>query len=176
MVNSFRSELGGKKAVFDLLTDDEVTAKFPALEKRAIKDFIPWTRMVHAAKTSYKGHIVDLPEFVMKHRAKLVLKPNDDSAELNSFRGADTDDLGWEKALRQAMRIPYVVQEVAEPARAVFPLMQYGSLMMKEMQVDVHPHSFLGKVHGCSSWLSVAGTSSFSTLTGLAPTFLLEGK
>jgi hypothetical protein len=176
MVNSFRSELGGKKAVFDLLTDDEVTAKFPALEKRAIKDFIPWTRMVHAAKTRYKGHTVDLPDFVMKHRAKLVLKPNDDSAELTSFRGADTDDLGWEKALRQAMRIPYVVQEVAEPARAVFPLMQYGSLMMKDMQVDVHPHSFLGKVHGCSSWLSVAGSNSFSTLTGLAPTFLLGGK
>jgi hypothetical protein len=176
MVNSFRSELGGKKAVFDLLTDEEVTAKFPALEKRAIKDFIPWTRMVHAAKTRYKGHTVDLPDFVMKHRAKLVLKPNDDSAELTSFRGADTDDLGWEKALRQAMRIPYVVQEVAEPARAVFPLMQYGSLMMKDMQVDVHPHSFLGKVHGCSSWLSVAGSNSFSTLTGLAPTFLLGGK
>ena len=26
------------------------------------------------------------------------------------------------------------------------------------------------------SWLSVAGSSGFSTLTGLAPTFLLEGK
>src|SRR5262249_38272437 len=50
MVNNFRSEIGAKKAVFDLLTDDEVTAKFPAAEKRAIKDFIPWTRMVHAAK------------------------------------------------------------------------------------------------------------------------------
>jgi hypothetical protein len=176
MVNSFRSELGRKKAVFDLLTDDAVTSNFPAAEKRAIKDFIPWTRMVQATKTTYRGHTVDLPEFVMKHRTKLVLKPNDDSAELNSFRGAEIDDLGWEKALRQAMRVPYVVQEVADPARAVFPLMQYGSLIMKEMQIDVHPHSFLGKVHGCSSWLSVAGSNSFSTLTGLAPTFLLEGK
>jgi hypothetical protein len=176
MVNSFRSELGRKKAVFDLLTDDAVTSGFPAAEKRAIKDFIPWTRMVQASKTTYRGHTVDLPEFVMKHRVKLVLKPNDDSAELNSFRGAETDDLGWEKALRQAMRVPYVVQEVADPARAVFPLMQYGSLIMKEMQIDVHPHSFLGKVHGCSSWLSVAGSNSFTTLTGLAPTFLLEGK
>jgi hypothetical protein len=176
MVNSFRSELGTKKAVFDLLTDDQVTSKFPAVERRAIKDFIPWTRIVQASKTTYNGNTVDLPEFVMKNRQKLVLKPNDDSAELNSFRGSQTDDIGWEKALRQAMRVPYVVQEVAEPVRAVFPLMQYGSLMMKEMEIDVHPHSFLGKVHGCSSWLSVAGTSSFSTLTGLAPTFLLEGK
>jgi hypothetical protein len=176
MVNSFRSELGTKKAIFDLLTDDSVTERFPAAERKAIKEFIPWTRVVQAAKTTYRGHTVDLPEFVMKHRAKLVLKPNDDTSDLHSFRGAETDDLGWEKALRQAMRMPYVVQEVAEPARVVFPLFQYGSLMMKEMQVDVHPHSFLGKVHGCSSWLSVAGSTSFSTLTGLAPTFLLEGK
>src|SRR5262249_4875999 len=49
MVNSFRSELGTKKAVFDLLTDDAVTSRFPAAEKRAIKDFIPWTRLVQAA-------------------------------------------------------------------------------------------------------------------------------
>ena len=111
MVNSFRSEIGTKKAMFDLLTDDQVTAKFPASEKRAIKDFIPWTRIVQAAKTTYHGHSVDLPEFVMKHRAKLVLKPNDESAELASVFGAETDDMGWEKALRQAMRVPYVVQE-----------------------------------------------------------------
>jgi len=176
MVNSFRTELGSKRAIFDLLTDDAVTAKFPAAERRAIKDFVPSARLVQAAKTTYKNHKVDLPDFVMKHRNKLVLKPNDDNAELSTVYGARTDDLGWEKALRQAMRTPYVVQEVAEPTRVVFPLMQYGSLMMKDMQVDVHPHSFLGKVHGCSSWLSVAGAPGFSTLTGLAPTFLLEGK
>jgi hypothetical protein len=176
MVNSFRAEVGAKRAIFDLLTDDAVTQKFPAIERRAIKDHIPWTRLVQAAKTTHKGHTVDLPDFVMKHRAKLILKPNDDSPDQHSFRGSETDDIGWEKALRQAMRTPYVVQEIADPAKVVFPLMQYGSLMMKEMQVDVHPHSFYGKVHGCSSWLSIAGSQSFSTLTGLAPTFILEGK
>jgi hypothetical protein len=176
MVNSFRSELGTKKAIFDLLTDDAVTGKFPAVERKAIKEFVPWTRMVQAAKTTYHGRTVDLPDFVMKHRNKLVLKPNDGTADLSAFRGSETDDMGWEKALRQAMRTPYVVQELADPARAVFPLNQYGSLVMKEMEVDLHPHSFLGKVHGCSSWLSVAGSKTFSTLAGLAPTFLLEAK
>jgi hypothetical protein len=176
MVNSFRAEVGAKRALFDLLTDDAVTAKFPAAERKAIKEHIPWTRVVQAAKTTHKGHTVDLPDFVMKHRARLILKPNDDTPDQHSFRGAETDDIGWEKALRQAMRTPYVVQEVADPAKVVFPLMQYGSLMMKEMQVDVHPHSFYGKTHGCSSWLSIIGAQSFSTLTGLAPTFVLEGK
>jgi hypothetical protein len=176
MVNSFRTEVASKRMLFDLLTDDSATARFPAVERKAIKDYIPWTRLVQAAKTTYRGHTVDLPDFVMKHRSKLVLKPNDDSTDQNTFRGAETDELGWEKALRQAMRTPYVVQEVAEPARAVFPLLQYGSLVMKEMQVEVHPHSYLGKVHGASSWLKVAGSAGFSTLAGLAPTFLLEGK
>ncbi|HEV1288274.1 MAG TPA: hypothetical protein VNU44_23320 [Bryobacteraceae bacterium] len=176
MVNSFRAEVGAKRAIFDLLTDEAVTAKFPALERKAIKEHIPWTRVVQAAKTTHRGHTVDLPDFVMKHRAKLILKPNDDTPDQHSFRGAELDDIGWEKALRQAMRTPYVVQEVADPAKVVFPLMQYGSLMMKEMQVDVHPHSFYGKTHGCSSWLSIMGSQSFSTLTGLAPTFVLEGK
>ncbi|HEY7338784.1 MAG TPA: hypothetical protein VH639_28100 [Bryobacteraceae bacterium] len=176
MVNSFRAEMGSKKAVFELLTDDSVTANFPTQERKAIRDFVPWTRLVQAAKTTHKGHTVDLPEFVMKHRAKLVLRPNDESAEIQAVRGAEVDDLGWEKALRQAMRTPFVVQEVTEPARAVFPMLQYGSLMMKEMLVDVQPHAFLSEVHGCSSWLDVASPASFSTLTGLAPTFLLEGK
>ncbi len=177
MINSFRTEIASKLTIFDLLTDDAVTAKFPAAERKAIKDFVPWTRLVQAAKTTHKGHTVDLPDFVMKHRIKLLLRPNVNSGEAPPVRGAEVNDLNWEKALRNAMRSPYVVQEVPEPpARAVFPMLQYGSLMMKEMLVDVQPHAYLGSVHGCSSWLDVAGGSSFSTLTGLAPTFLLEGK
>jgi hypothetical protein len=176
MINSFRAELGSKQAIFDLLTDDAVTAKFPAAERKAIKDCVPWTRVVQAAKTTHKGHTVDLPDFVMKHRAKLVLRSNDPSSEAPPLRGADVTDLNWEKALRQAMRSPSVVQEAYEPSRAVFPMLQYGSLMMKEMLVSVQPHAYMGAVHGCSTQLDIAGPASFSTLTGLAPTFLLEGK
>jgi hypothetical protein len=176
MVNSFRADIGSKRVIFDLLTDEKITAKFPVAERRAIKEFVPWTRLVQAVRTSHNGRMVDLPEFVLKHRNKLVLKPNDDSTDLHPVRGAEVDDMAWEKALRQAMRSPFVVQEAVEPAHAVFPLMQYGSLIMKDMVVHLHPHAFLGKVHGASSWLSPAGSNGFSTLTGLAPTFLLEGK
>jgi hypothetical protein len=176
MVNSFRAEMSTKRILFDLLTDDSFTAKFPAAERKAIQEFIPWTRYVQAAKVTHKKHTVDLPEFVMKHRAKLVLRPNDDASDLSTFRGSELDDAGWERALRQAMRAPYVVQEVTEPGRGVFPLMQYGSLVMKEMQVETHPHLFGGKLHGASTWLHVSGSGGFTTLSGLAPTFLLEGK
>jgi hypothetical protein len=176
MVNSFRAELGSKRVIFDLLTDESVTGSFPAAERKAIKDFIPWTRLVQAAKTTYKGRTVDLPDFVMKNRAKLVIRPNDDGAGIPPVRGAQVDDGAWERALRQAMRTPSVVQEAVSHTHAVFPLMQYGSLVMKDMVVHTHPHAFLGKVQGASSWLSVAGSTGFSTLTGLAPTFVLGGK
>ena len=175
VVNNFRSEVAQKKAIFDLLTDDNITSAFPAAEKKVIREFVPWTRMVHMAKTTYQDQQVDLPEFILKNRQNLVLHPNDDTGEYHSFRGSETDDHGWEKALKTAMRNPYVVQEVIEPVFDTFPLLTYGHLEMRKMRVDVYPHSYLGKVQGCSSWLS-AGTSGFSTLSGVAPTFILDNK
>lgn len=176
VVNSFRSELAQKKAIFDLLTDLSITANFPAAEKKAIRDFVPWTRVVATTKTTYQDEQVDLPEFILKNRQKLVLRPNDDSADQHSFHGAETDDSRWERALKTALRSPYVVQEVIEPVYEMFPLLQYGHLEMRKMRIDLHPHTYLGKVQGCSSWLTAATSSGFSTLSGVAPTFVLEAK
>jgi uncharacterized circularly permuted ATP-grasp superfamily protein len=176
VVNNFRSELAQKKAIFDLLTDENVTSSFPASEKRAIREFVPWTRVVNATKTTYQDKEVDLPEFILKNRERLVLRPNDDSMEQSSFHGAQSDDSRWAKALKLAMRSPYVVQEAVEPVHDVFPLLQYGHLEMRKMRIDLHPHTYLGKVQGCSSWLTAVTSSGFSTLAGVAPTFILEGK
>jgi uncharacterized circularly permuted ATP-grasp superfamily protein len=176
IVNSFRSELAQKKAMFDLLTDETVTSSFPTLERKAIREYIPWTRVVGAKNTMYHDETVDLPNFIQTNRERLVLRPNDDSGERQTFIGADTDDSGWERALKTAMRGSYVVQEVAAPVKATFPLLRYGSVEMREMYVDVHPHSFLGKVDGCSTWLTPVGAGGFSTISGLAPTFILESR
>ena len=43
-----------------------------------------------------------------------------------------------------------------------FPLHRYGSIEMREMNVDVHPHSFLGKVNGCSTWVTPVGANGFT--------------
>ena len=176
LVNSFRSELAQKKAIFDLLTDEEITARFPVAERNTVRELIPWTRVVRETKTRYKKKTVNLPEFILHNRQKLVLRPNDEGTDQNSFRGSELDDAGWEKAVKTALRNPYVVQEAVEPVVDVFPILQYGHMEMQKMRVDVHPHSYLGKVQGCSSWLTAVGPSGFSTLSGLAPTFILEPK
>jgi hypothetical protein len=175
VVNSFRSELAHKKAMFGLLTDETVTEKFPAAERKAIRDHVPWTRLVSAAKTTYGERAVDLPEFLVQNRERFALKPNDDYGDQHSYFGWEMDAAAWERAVKQAMRTPYVAQERVEPARSVFPLMTFGHLEFREMQVDVHPHAYLGKVQGCSSWLS-AGSAGFSSATGIVPTFLIDPK
>ena len=176
MVNSFRSEIAQKKAVFELLTDESVTSSFPAVEKKAIRDFIPWTRVVAATNTTYHDQPIDLPAFIHGNRERLVLKPNDDDGERQSFIGADLDESGWERAMKTAMRHTYVVQEVTKPLTSEFPMHRYGALEMKSMTVDVHPHAFLGKVSGCSTYLTPASRNGFSTVSGLAPTFILESR
>ncbi|MEK7409337.1 MAG: hypothetical protein AAB225_30095 [Acidobacteriota bacterium] len=174
VVNSFRSELAHKKAIFDLLTDETLTAGFPAVEKKAIRQYIPWTRIVAPAKAVYREGTVDLVEFIRTNREKLVLKPNDASGEEHAVCGWEVDQTAWERALKRALRSHYVVQERVEPVRAPFPLYRYGQIEIKEMQVDVHPHAYLGKVQGCSSWLTSG--SGFSTISGLTPTFILESR
>jgi hypothetical protein len=175
VVNSFRSELAHKKAMFGLLTDETLTAKFPASERKAIRDHVPWTRLVTATKTTYEERPVDLPEFIVQNRERLALKPNDDYGDQHSYFGWEMDAHAWERAVKQAMRTPYVAQERVAAARSVFPLMTFGHLEFREMQVDVHPHAYLGKVQGCSSWLS-AGSAGFSSAAGIVPTFLIDPK
>ncbi len=176
LVNSFRSELVQKRALFALLSDESLTSSFPVAERKAIQQHIPWTRVVAPGKTRHGTRTVDLTEHILRNRQKLVLKPNDDSGEEHAVQGWLTDDAGWARALKLASRTTYVVQEKVEPAKMLFPVYRYGSLEMRELQVDVHLHVFGGKVHGCSSWVSEAAVGGFSGISGLAPAYIIEPK
>lgn len=175
VVNNFRSEVAQKKALFDLLTDPAVTAKFPAAERRAIAEYIPWTRVVANTKTKHGTRTVDLPEYILKNRSKLVLRPNDPNTELPTVNGHEVDDANWERAIRRALTTPYVVQERIETVVAPFPVRNYAGLTFRDMAIEVHPHSFLGKTHGCSTWLTALG-AGYTGSGGLAPTYILEPK
>ena len=177
IVNSFRSELSHKKAMFALLTDEALTAKFPIHERKAIREHVPWTRVVKSGKTQYHDEpIEDLIEYIKQNREKLVLRPNDEYSDMHSFIGYEHDEGSWARAIREALRAPYVVQERVKPARTIFPLMNYGHLEFKEMQVDVQPQAFLGKVAGCSSYVSSSGPGSYSPASGFTPTFIIDPK
>jgi hypothetical protein len=176
MVNSFRSELGRKQALLSLLTDEEVTRRFPAVEKKAIREFVPTTRMVGESNVVWNGKKVDLPSWILRNRSKLVLRPNEENPDQPVFRGSELDDAAWERALKVASgRTPYVVQENIDPITAPFPVYQWGTCAIRQMNIEVHPHAFLGKVSGCSSWLTPAA-GSFTTAEGVLPVFVLSAK
>jgi len=176
VVNSFRSDMAQRKALFDLLTDPSVLAHFPVADRAAIRNLIPTTRVVSERRVAWDGEEeVDLPQFITANRERLALRPNDDSEERQTFIGREMDQAGWERAVRTALRSPYVVQETVDQPTAEFPVYNYGSLAVKEMRVEVHPHVYMGKVQSASSWLTPAA-GTFSTITGITPTYLLETK
>src|SRR5207253_9911857 len=74
MVNSFRSKLIHKKALFAVLTDTNHASLFDSDELEAIRAHVPWTRRVRAGKSDYFGEEIDLLEFIGGNRDRLVLK------------------------------------------------------------------------------------------------------
>jgi uncharacterized circularly permuted ATP-grasp superfamily protein len=126
-------------------------------------------------KVTWAGEEVDLAEYVLRNRAKLVLRPNSESAEMPAFEGASMDDVQWDRACKRAIRERYVVQEAVAPVTSKFPISVYGMLDYKEMEVDVHPHVCIGKVQSCSTWLTPA-SGAFSSAVGVTLTFVIEGR
>lgn len=173
MVNGFRSELARRLAFFELLTDEAVTSRLAAPHRKALAQLVPWTRTMAHTRTKHCGATIDLPEFVRKNREQFVLRPGDHSAEQSTFIGCETDQRQWDRALNQALRSRYVVQEYSLVPKDIFPIYQYGDLHMREMQILVHPHVFAGKVYGFSALLHPASTNVTSP-AAIAPVFLLE--
>ncbi len=173
VVNNFRSEIAQRRALFDLVTDETVTANLPVPDRKLIRNFVPWTRVVAHKKTKYKDRDVDLPEFIRDTREQLVLRPNEDTGDQRVFVGAEMKQSAWEGALRVALRTPYVVQERFCSGRQIFPVFQYGELQMKEAEVSIHPHVFNGRMQGASAALETS-SAGCTTPLALAPLLLLE--
>src|SRR2546426_6794870 len=85
MVNSFRSKVIHKKALFAVLTDARYASLFSPDERTMIAGHVPWTRRVRAGKSDYFGEEIDLLEFIGERRDRLVLKRSEEhTSELQS--------------------------------------------------------------------------------------------
>jgi hypothetical protein len=178
MVNSFRSKLIHKKALFAVLTDERHVNLFTDEEINAIRAHVPWTRMVRQGKTLYAGQEVDLLKFIAERRDRLVLKPNDDYGGHGIYIGWNTDEIAWDDAMHSALgNGDYVVQERVPTAREVFPALQDdGSVMFAEQLVDLDPLLFYGKVGSAFTRLSFTELANVSSGGGMVPTFIISEK
>ena len=173
VVNSFRAEFAQRRALLDLLTDETVTAHLSTADRKLIRSSVSWTRVVSPRKTMHCDKQIDLPEFILNQRERLALLPNEDSSGQRIYIGAEMTPDAWDRALRQALRSPYVVQERSLSLRESFPVFQYGEFKMKEAEVTVHPHVLNGEMNSASAVLQTYQAGSAAHLA-VAPVVLLE--
>ena len=178
MVNSFRSKLIHKKALFAVLTDERHARLFGDEERRTIAAHVPWTRRVRDEQTERHGEKIDLLEFIAENRDRLVLKPNDDYGGHGIYIGWNNDEIAWGEALRDALaKGDYLVQERVKTARETFPALQPdGSVEFAEQLVDLDPLLFSGKVGSAFTRLSFTELANVSSGGGMVPTFIIDGK
>jgi hypothetical protein len=176
MVNSFRSKIIHKKALFAILTDARHAKLFTDEERSMIIGHVPWTRQVRQGKSDYYGEEIDLIEFISDRRDRLVLKPNDDYGGHGIYIGWNTDEIGWDEAIHNALgNGDYVVQERVPTAREVFPaLTTEGTIAFAEQLVDLDPLLFNGKVGSAFTRLSSNELANVTSGGGMVPTFIIS--
>src|SRR5882724_824306 len=176
MVNSFRSKLIHKKALFAVLTDERRAGLFSRAEINAIKAHVPWTRLVRDEQTDYFGRNVKLLDFVVANREKLVLKPNDDYGGHGITIGWNTNETLWQEAVDGALQNgDYLVQERVPTAREIFPaLTEDGRVEFSEQLVDLDPLLFNGKVGSAFTRLSATELANVTSGGGMVPTYIIS--
>lgn len=174
IVNPFRCKPIHKKAIFEVLTDDELQPLFTAEEQAAIRAHVPWTRLVREGHSTRFGQRIDLPEYVRRHRDRLVMKPNDEYGGKGVFIGWETSEAEWEAALAEALRSPYVVQEKVDLQRLSFPSLVDGGLQFRDLVVDLDPFVFGGEVEGFLTRLSGSSLANVTSGGGQVPALLVE--
>ena len=178
MVNSFRSKLIHKKALFAVLTDKRREDLFTTTEQLTIAAHVPWTRNVKDEQTDYFGKTIDLLEFASRNRDKLVLKPNDDYGGHGITIGWNTNETQWNEALQAALADgDYLLQERVPTARETFPaLTEDGKIEFAEQLVDLDPLLFNGKVGSAFTRLSFSELANVTSGGGMVPTYIVKEK
>jgi hypothetical protein len=173
IVNPFRCKPIHKKAIFAVLTDDDIQGVLTDEERAAVAAHVPWTRRVREGKATRDGTAVDLPRYILENREHLVMKPNDEYGGKGVFIGWETGDTEWRAALAEALRGSYVVQEKVEVGRQSFPELA-PDLRFRDFIVDLDPFLFQGEVEGFLTRLSGTSLANVSSGGGQVPAFLVE--
>jgi hypothetical protein len=179
LVNSFRSKLIHKKAIFAVLTNEKYESLFTASELSIVKRHVPWTRVFRHENTINDGHQVDLVEWTRANSEKLVLKPNDDYGGHGIYIGWNSTPAEWDVAIETALADgDYLVQERVRTAKENFPMLfgELGEWVMAEQLVDLDPLLFNGAVGSAFTRLSTSELANVTAGGGMVPTFVIEKK
>lgn len=174
MVNSPRSKLLHKKALFALLTDGRLDLPLTEEERDVVETCIPWTRLMKPGRTTYRGREIDLERFVVDSQERLVLKPADDYGGKGVILGWETSPDAWARAIETSQERLHVVQERVPMPQGRFPVWDGNGLAIETLLVDTDPMLFRGVMGGILTRMSSSTLLNVSAGTGSsAPTFVV---
>jgi uncharacterized circularly permuted ATP-grasp superfamily protein len=176
MVNPFQCKLLHKKTSLAVLSDERNAELFSVEQRKAIDDYIPWTRRVEERRSVYRAQPIDLVPFILEHRETLVLKPSDDYGGAGISLGWEVDAAAWEQAVTKALGEPYVVQERITLPSEPFPSVVDGRLDIQNRMLDTAPFIAYGRyADGCLTRVSTAALLNVTAGGGsTVPTFVVE--
>jgi hypothetical protein len=106
------SHLMSNKLNLALLSERENSDVFSPAEREVIKKYIPWTRRVIKGDTEYEGKKVELGDFILSHRERLLLKPGEGIGGYGVYPGCSTPPDLWKQQVEKALEEKnWVVQE-----------------------------------------------------------------
>lgn len=173
-LNSFRTKLVHKKALFAFLTDERYTSILTREQQEAIREHIPWTRMLREQQTTFRGLPIDLLEFVRSNRRYFVVKPNDEYGGKGVTLGFTSSQAEWEAALDGAVDADFVVQEVVNIHREPFLVQTDDGWQMVPTIIDLDPYLNGPLMGGCLTRTSASNLANVTAGGGTLPMFILR--
>lgn len=114
----------GDKRNLAILSEFSESPIFTAEERSVIREFVPWTRIVTAAETGFRGQTLPMAEVLREQRADLVLKQGQSFGGNSVVIGAHSSDDSWRAACNKAIDEAgcWIVQELIPPRRESYLL------------------------------------------------------
>lgn len=176
MVNPFHCKVLHRKTSFAVISDEANSELFDEDELQAIGRYIPWTRLVSERFTVYDGRRVDLLPFVAQHREQFVLKPADEYGGKGVVLGWTVTQDEWNRALRDALSVPTIVQQRVTVPGEPYPSYADGRVQVIDRMLDTNPYVWYGEyMSSCLTRLSTAALLNVTAGGGsTVPTFVIE--
>ena len=177
VASGFRAWAIHSKAMFALLSDPATSAPLTPEERASVDAFLPWTRLVRETTTvDWDGKRVDLLELATRAREELVVKPATDYGGAGVVLGWTVDGEAWERALRDALTRPSVLQRRVSLPSEPFPVRTDGRTELVEYLADIDPYCFHGRTDiGAGTRLSRSQLLNVTAGAGsAAPVFVVE--
>ncbi|MFT4605223.1 MAG: hypothetical protein ACI9W4_001962 [Rhodothermales bacterium] len=173
-LNTFRTKLVHKKALFAILTNSKYTDFLSPEQKYAIGAHIPWTRLLRPERTSFRGLPIDLVEFVRANRQFFVLKPNDEYGGTGVSLGFACSQSEWDDAIAVGIRDRHVVQEVVDIHREPFLMKSDSDWKSVPSVIDLDPYLNGPLLGGCLTRTSATNLANVTAGGGTLPMFILR--